>query len=156
MRILLSIIITAIVVTVIFLWLLTFKPTWVAMVQFDADGFPRIKKEGDKFTIGNSSYTYTGGVWTLDIPDVKRQSANCVTFGKPPYEQTFCGGIEQRLYDGNGNAISLNTNVKGQVAFATNPTISRCASACLIYHSTLSNGVKAYTCNAACIGEGSF
>lgn len=63
MKELLTVILTAIVVVATFLWISVFKPEWLVKLQYDKDGFPRIKKRGDRFVLAGQNYTYDGTNW---------------------------------------------------------------------------------------------
>lgn len=66
MRILITAIVTAIIVSALFILTLRYRPTWVARVMFDENGFPKIKKDGDVFVNNGITYTYNNGVWTTN------------------------------------------------------------------------------------------
>lgn len=63
MKTFLTIIITAIIVVALFIWVARYKPSWLIKIEFDKNGFPILKKEGDLFILHNITYWYHKGVW---------------------------------------------------------------------------------------------
>lgn len=63
MRTLITIIATAVGVSALWLLTLRYRPMWIANVMFDANGFPKIKKTGDKFFINGKMFYFNGTIW---------------------------------------------------------------------------------------------
>lgn len=82
MKTFLTIIVTAVLVSALFLLTARYKPNWLRKLEYDNAGFPRIKKEGDKFLLNNTIYIYQNGAW--------------VVFTPPPPPPN--GGEQQKIY----------------------------------------------------------
>lgn len=63
MRTAITIIVTAIAVSLAWFWTLRYKPNWIAKVMLDKDGFPRIKKAGDRFVVGGNLFFFNDEQW---------------------------------------------------------------------------------------------
>lgn len=63
MRTAITIIVTAIAVSFAWFWTLRYKPNWIAKIMLDANGFPRIKKAGDRFVVGGNLFFFNGESW---------------------------------------------------------------------------------------------
>lgn len=63
MKTFVTILITAAVVSLAFLWTLRYHPSWLMKFEFDEQGFPRIKKKNDMFILKGSTYIYNGTIW---------------------------------------------------------------------------------------------
>lgn len=63
MKTLLTVLVTAVITVAAFLWISVNHPEWLIKLQYDSDGFPRIKKRGDRFVLSGQNYTYDGTMW---------------------------------------------------------------------------------------------
>lgn len=70
MKVLISIIVTAVVVSALFLLTLRYRPDWLIKLTYDDKGFPLIKMEGDKFIINNVTYIYQNGAWVVFVDPI--------------------------------------------------------------------------------------
>lgn len=63
MRTAITIIVTAIAVSLAWFWTLRYRPNWIAKIMLDGNGFPRIKKAGDRFVVGGNLFFFNGEQW---------------------------------------------------------------------------------------------
>lgn len=63
MRIFLTAIVTLVVTSALWLLTLRYKPQWIASIMLDSNGFPRIRKTGDRYVVGGKLYYFNGSIW---------------------------------------------------------------------------------------------
>lgn len=62
-KIIWGVVTTAVIISGLSLLAFRYKPKFLNPLFYNEDGFPRIKKEGDIFTVDGISYIYSNGQW---------------------------------------------------------------------------------------------
>lgn len=119
MKTLLTVIVTAVVSVAIFLWISVFHPEWLVKLQYDSEGFPRIKKRGDRFVLVGQNYTYDGASWI-------KVDANWFPINPVEGDSFVVDGIGYKFTNGVWVKISGPNDTTNQtVSGPSDPTSSR-------------------------------
>lgn len=68
MKVLLTVVVIAVVLSLSYLIISIYKPEWLDRITLDKEGFPYNPKEGDEFTKDNTVYVFTAGQWISKLP----------------------------------------------------------------------------------------
>lgn len=119
MRTIITILVTAIVTTAVFVWISIFKPEWLVKLQYDKEGFPRVKTRGDRFVLAGVNYTYDGDKWV-------KVGADWFPLNPAEGDSFVVNGIGYKFTNGVWVKISGPSDTTNQtVSGPSDPTSSR-------------------------------